>query len=936
MVSRAEVDVSAPVEAVPEMELAGYVALTRSGFALPCYVDRPGSNAWHVARCSVDGDHRGVVTGFDEYFDADGARIAPLPPERMRKVGQGDPWTDVFLRQGDPVVGTAEEVLRELEPVVEELRRSIPLSLLDLALAAGEEDVSDLVAIAERHVGRAHGVEKAADWRRDMLASNARLTVRRRLASMDADGVWRREVRRMVVEERPGGATARLPAALAAALSGDRLEDLRADLEHLGARLGVALDLETVAGDEPRQPAAPARDHAAPAARSAPDPASVGKGVPAPLRILVACSGERARAIARYVSPPDWTPLRGPSDADRHWTMGRGGERPDDELPGRSVIDVVHVDMPPGSDGDYDAVVWLVDDDLADTASFALAMLRDGARAGARRAAVRLLAPALPADQPSRLLMAPETLPPSAGWDALVDTSLARSPFWTGNPSRAVDRRIADLVVGSALLAAVDREIRKALLERREGGPTRLFSYAFGHGGLGGSDPELGLMSESSATGRSDADRHDAVFSFALSASRGGPRSAPTGYAAVRRPDADFAAFADAVVSSVLMLGPAGTKAGRPPLRRSEAFDDWSARGRATMEGGPIAKLRTPELAVRIGMDRGPSVVVLAEAPGLETVRSAAAAGLAVARYTDRDTLADVLMERVGERTPLPRELRLPRIGRLAANRGLAVRGIDPRDVLRTPSGSEWLDLARGSELEPLYRAYRPRIDALEVEELVVPRAAAEEAMRRGDRAAEALRVMAGRRADVARLKRPRDLAVAWTEPQDGAVRRYVIEDGVVPVRVAELPRHVVPGERMFMVDGDAAVPMLFGSRLFEVWARATTTRSTSWLSRFSVGRTFETFPIPPVFEAAGRDGRAELRLQSADGPLADLVRRFDLELDPGEPGLATARAGVMEVRDHRDLWDQVNGTLLDVIELSAEASDIDILDRLLSMNRAA
>ncbi len=916
-----------------QLSLVGYVPLAGSGFALPCFATDPRPNAWYLARCSVDGDHAGKVVGFDPYRDE---HVHLLPDPLQRPVREGDPWTDVFLWEGRALVGTAVEMFAELGAELPRMQETIPISLLELALAAGEGNVAGRAETARARLERDHGAEAAAEWWTSVIASQVRLAIRRRLAETGTGPEAAREVRQLAMAQREGILVVRLAAAVTAALQDGRLDELRTDLHELGSTLGARINLEADVGQGGRRsPGAEGRSASDPVPSGATSAGLEGSAGPAELRILVACTGERAREISRHVAAPDWTPVRQAWDAGRRWEVRSGRGAAAELTPGRSVIDVVHVEMPPASDDGYDAVVWLVDDELVDRPSFALALLRDSSRRGPGQSSVRLLAPALPVDGPSRLLMSPDSLPASAGWNAVVDTSLARSPFWTGNPWRAIDRRIADILVGSALVGTVDERVREALLKRRADGPPRLLSQAFGQGDPRGGDPELGLMSESSAFGYAKPNESDGFFEFAI---KSWGKSAPKlrkGYAALRDADGSFERFAEAVVSSVLLHGPGGSKGGMPPMRRSDAFD-WSARGGATAEHGPVESLRTPEASVRVSLNGGPSLVVLGEAPALEAVRSGRDLGLGIARYTDRDTLADILLHRAPERTPLPRELRLSGIRRLESNRGLAVRGVDPRDVVRTRApASDWLDLASGSDLERLHRGYRARIDALEVEEIVLPRAAVQAGMEAGDPAAKAFAEMGERPVNGAPLKRPSDLAVAWREPEGRDVRRYVLEDGVVPVRMAELPRGVVPAQSMFMLDGDPGVPMLLGSRLFNVWAKATITRSTSWLSRFSVSRTFETFPIPPILDVVGRVGRAELRFRERDGRLADLARFFDAQLDPGEAGLRVARAGVFETGEGTAVWDEINRVLLEVVDLDPGASDIDILDRLLRMNAA-
>lgn len=67
------------------------------------------------------------------------------------------------------------------------------------------------------------------------------------------------------------------------------------------------------------------------------------------------------------------------------------------------------------------------------------------------------LAPALPSAYPSRILLAQasDRLPGWRDFAAIIDTSIARSPFWPGTERRSLERRVADVIVGAAMLATL-------------------------------------------------------------------------------------------------------------------------------------------------------------------------------------------------------------------------------------------------------------------------------------------------------------------------------------------------------------------------------------------------------------------------------------------------------------------------------------------------
>jgi hypothetical protein len=175
--------------------------------------------------------------------------------------------------------------------------------------------------------------------------------------------------------------------------------------------------------------------------------------------------------------------------------------------------------------------------------------------------------------------------------------------------------------------------------------------------------------------------------------------------------------------------------------------------------------------------------------------------------------------------------------------------------------------------------------------------------------------------------KRLADLRIAWSEPAGGATR-YVIGDGNLPAQIARLATGEVPSQRFFIVDGDGAVPALFGSKVFAVWAQATLSRSTSWMSRFSVGRTFGAFPIfPPFFIQPSKSGPAQLRLSAVSPEFEVLVTQLSkIYRSPAD------RRDSFSQRLHR----QIDNVILEEhLKLAHDATDYAILSRLLEIGKA-
>ena len=133
----------------------------------------------------------------------------------------------------------------------------------------------------------------------------------------------------------------------------------------------------------------------------------------------------------------------------------------------------------------------------------------------------------------------------------------------------------------------------------------------------------------------------------------------------------------------------------------------------------------------------------------------------------------------------------------------------------------------------------------------------------------------------------------------------------------------------MFVIDGDVSVPMLFASRVFAVWAHATTSRSTSWLPRFSVSRTFETLPVPrPFMIVRDMEGWVSLRLDGDNPALMELSRVFERALGDGDEQLAS----LLGSGRHGPLA-ELDRLVLHGIGLDPAAQDVEVLERILEIN---
>lgn len=900
------------------MRLSGYVKLAEQGFALPAYVARPEANAWYFALSTVDGDHASAIAGFELLEDKE---IVPLPDPTIM-VNPGDPWQDVFLWAGRVFTGTPGQIFDAVALYQDQLRALAPLSYLDLAVAAeapmSPELAAGALAFLEARLGGAAG---AASFRELVLRPGVLVELRRQYQKIGPTR-FPDLLRNFIVREyEPGLFEVEMVPGTAATLGGDpAAAELRASITRFGDIVGLPL---RTAGLDEREPSQALPD--IPFEESLPQPSShtVNRGpaiAPFP-NILLIAADRRAAQIARYLEPP----LEVAFGAQSIWggdgyriehvkEINRTPDGPHDAL--MRVVETIDRDTPLDA---FAIVVWLagneaLNDDRADSILAAIRSLKPHIPF--------LIAPAPPADGPSALLKGrgdPDEL--LRRCNAIIDTTLARSPFWAGQPRRSVDRRMADIVVTVSAVAALDSKLREALRAVRGSKQPRALSFLGGHGKF---NVEQATASELNAAGlarHQNGSRHTRIAFELRERSSTRVQKAFLDLQPLRP---NFEQFSEAAVFEA--LNPGGGWAG-------------ALSGSHEIPASILRTLDDPDLAVAVHAPDRPnrSVVVTAEAPYLRTLREAQREGTAVVRYTDIDSLR-VLMKH-HRREPLPREIRLPTLHRYPRNRGLATRGVDTRDVFRLPE-MRWTQMLGGypaSELEGQARRYLAAIDIRGADpEIALPGPAVWNAANAGDPLAkELMSRFADPRSDRAISgKRTGDLVAAWSQPAPGA-RRWVLEDGRIPVEVTVLEPNSVPAQRLFFIDGDGAVPAFLLSRLFEVWARALLPSSTSWASRFQVSKTFDAFPFPWGFTILpSRNGSPpNLRFSQEDRDglrLAELV---------GRDARGLAEVAEEFGRDERTLRDhplisEIDMLLLEHFHLSPEASDLDILEVLVERNQ--
>jgi rod shape-determining protein MreB len=142
---------------IDAMQITGFVPLASHGFALPVYRSAHAlGNAFYVAVPSIEGDHRAAIMDFEVYDDVVPTSIVGGLTARI-----GDPWIDVFLREGQPYMGTPRTIYDALTSEIGAGSELHPLSFLDLALAAGESDLAHLTELALNLLRRRAGIDRA-------------------------------------------------------------------------------------------------------------------------------------------------------------------------------------------------------------------------------------------------------------------------------------------------------------------------------------------------------------------------------------------------------------------------------------------------------------------------------------------------------------------------------------------------------------------------------------------------------------------------------------------------------------------------------------------------------------------------------------------------------------------------------------------------------
>lgn len=885
---------------------------------LPLFGQHDRANTLYVADCCPSGDHDGTISRFNAY---EPIAHAWLPADRPDPVRIGDRWVDVFLWKGQVLIGDAQALWAQLAPFKAELQQLAPLSLLDAAMHATAPERDVIAPIAMAYVTRRFGVDRANFWREGTLRRHASVVIRRivpefREASVlaghavftDARAVHLKLSRPVLEQLQKVGA----------------LQSLIEDMRLLAASLHLDVDLldSEWAGESKVFP-------------TDVDLSSVGSRVGQnPGAVLILSIGRRAREIGRHIKEPAWLPV----------DVSNRDLRDDEPITGSGtskIVQIVNGDDPQARSKlatKYSVVVVLIDDLIAVGDKLTRGhqeLLEHVAQLGA----VRILVPALPERHPSIMLCGPSVaaLRDWSRFHALLDTSQARSPFWWGSPKRSLDRRIADIISGAACMC-LSGSISVQVQNGSVSDGLMVFAVDLERGYRPHDDPQLSLGSESTWSELGLPEVHKSFTFFKESAqvimrNGTGVRRALLEH----RSRGGFGGFAAAVINAL-----------------SGNDEHATVRRGADMRSPPQFSrqvLQFPEMALPVDLptaDVPHALLITAETPTLDAVIAASRSGWRVARYTDRDTLRALLRAKNQlSRRNVPGEVALAPISTSETNRSLATRGADTRDIIRLDFDQlhEWLDRVSPDDRNLIQNEVRPlRVSgdnvpvrdsllvALRRKRLVKGRLEDDPTFQV---LAEVLKVAPRELMSSRPYKRAADLNVCWASPTDEFMR-FAIADGEIPPVVMLLRSQEVVLQTFFVIDGDWSVPALFRSRIFGIWAAATLSRSSSWMSRFSLGATFAGFPLPSPFNIV-QTSSAGYALKCANNELLALSKDVEGHID--RLANAEGRSNWKSAQRSQQIQElpaakRLEELILAAYELPPDADDLSILERVVELNR--
>lgn len=223
------------------MQIAGYIPVAPTGFALPAYRDaaRRG-NAWYLAQTDIDGDRVSSISCFEPIEDDVNHSVG-----HSRDINVGDPWHDVFMWRDAVVVGTPREIYENLASHHDELSSTAPLSFLDLSLAAGASDTREVARFARTFLASRLGeMSGAANFREVVVRSGVALEMRRYLHRLLPDFAAHENSLDFSLRETTANRFAvDLTTGTSTLLGSDDADILLEALARFGDRIGVEIEI---------------------------------------------------------------------------------------------------------------------------------------------------------------------------------------------------------------------------------------------------------------------------------------------------------------------------------------------------------------------------------------------------------------------------------------------------------------------------------------------------------------------------------------------------------------------------------------------------------------------------------------------------------------------------------------------------------------------
>ena len=256
---------------------------------MPLYGQSEGANTLSIARPTVLGDHNSRIAAFDP-INCDEQRR--LPTGQSFVVEVGEPWQDVFIWNDVAYIGTPKELWDKLAPYYQDLATQAPLSLLDLTLHAGRDELSTIAGTAFGYLSERFGELRAQSWRKQFLRQRCEVELRRTLSNEDFDDALFRAI--CIHESTSNELTIEIPEELASLCKKDEVQTSVERVSPIAEFMGVFLILTPSENAVLNATASfqVKRDLLTESSLVSPDDAPV----------LILTYGKRAREVARHLN----------------------------------------------------------------------------------------------------------------------------------------------------------------------------------------------------------------------------------------------------------------------------------------------------------------------------------------------------------------------------------------------------------------------------------------------------------------------------------------------------------------------------------------------------------------------------------------------------------------------------------------------------------